>query len=390
MTSNEINTSLIISRGRRAVRIALLYTFDRIFGSTPYSAELLKTLDALLESQAAQRWIDDLLLRILPNSPELVRLLSRPNGLELTAGLLCEFADQTILSQLSGSDLAQARAIVAQMYEQFQETLKGFEGDGLSALGDELEVDFDTLAREPERLRKIFPPRGIGLGAAEISKLEEALGFSISDRGGDGRTDEYVQAMFPFLLQIAYAPHELGRGSPAANSPLWEWVGVKKPSNHHHISQEQAINLVVTGLTNFFSRMAEQNNRQEMLRYFIARHLRQEYDLGVGRGYESIKFSGFEEKREAQDIWGNDLPPWDPPDPASIQAFEKAESLMMLESIYNAAPPAQREALELHYEAEKTGRFLADLCRERGKDPNLVRNNFQALKNSVRKKASRT
>jgi hypothetical protein len=347
-----------------------------VIGSNVSFTDWFKELAAGLEIAAPwnyyQQAIDNILFRLIEAVPELGPILAQPDGLEQVAERLSTAADQTISAQFSEADLAQAKATFERIVAKLQDGLKGTEGDGLSDLGDELDVDIETLAKEPERIRKVFPPRNIGLGHDEITRLEEALGFSVSDQGGDGRIDQYAQALFPFLLQIVHAPHELKGGTFPANSPVWKWARVKKPSKHGHKSPDQDIELAITGVTNLLSRMGEQNNRKEMVQYFIARHLRQDYGLGAGRGHEATEFSGFEEKRDTHDM------------------YEAADSRMMLEAIYDEAPPAQREAFELHYEAEKTGLSLADLCRERGKDPNLVRNNFQALKTSVRKKISQS
>lgn len=376
MTPSNATIDTILHRGRLAVHLALMHTLQRVFGSNPSFTDSVKGLatglDIAAPSNYYQQFINNIIFPVIEAVPKLGLILAQPDGLEQVAGILSTTADQIIYAQFSEADLAQAQATFELISAKLEDGLKGIEGDGLPDLGDELDVDIETLAKEPERVRKAFPPRNIGLGHKEITRLEEALGFSISDRGGDGGIDQYAQALFPLLLQIVNAPHELRCGILPSTSPVWKWAGVEKPSNQEHKSPDQDIELAITGVTTFLARMGEQNNRKELVKYFIARHLRQDYGLGAGRGYEATAFSGFEKKRATDDM------------------YESVELRLTLEAIYDAAPPAQREALALHHEAEITGRSVADLCRARGKDPNLVRNNLQALKNSVRKKNSRS
>lgn len=394
MTSNNIDVPSIITRGRLAIHIAQFYAFDQVTGSNALSASLSRELALFLDVEALpnpyQQQIDEVLIRFVQAAPQLVALLSHPDGLELAAGLLCEGVEQSISEQISESELAQTRAVFGLVCTNLQEALEGTTGDGLSVLGDALDVDIETIANEPERLRQAFPPREIGLGAAEVGKLEESLGFSVDDRGGAQSAANYAQALFPTLLQIANGSANMKLGNLSANSPVWQWAGTKKPTRQNPLSSDDAFDAATTAVANIFAHLAKQEGRQQIARYLLARLLRQEYSLGKGRGHESTPFSGVVGRGDSdpQDSESGVKPEWDPPEPEASQGPEEVDLRMTLDRIRESAPPAQQEAMDLYLESLESGKPLADICRELGKDPNLIRNNFQALKSSVRKKFS--
>jgi hypothetical protein len=375
-SSNTPIDPIVLYRGRVAVHVAIMHFLERVTGAN-VSIDLFKEWAALLDIAAPsnyyQQSIDNILLfPVIKAEPEIGAVLAQPDGLEQVAGPLCTIVDQAISAQFSEADLAQAQATFELISAKLEDGLKGIEGDGLSDLGNALDVDIETLAKEPERVRKAFPPRNIGLGHDEITRLEEGLGFSISDRGGDGGIDQYAQALFPSLLQIVRGPHELKGGTFPANSPVWKWAGVERPSNQEHKSPDQDIELVITAVTNFLARMGEQNNRKEMVQYFIARHLRQEYGLGAGRGHEAIKSSGFET--------------WEPADIHSMRGYDNVHLRSMWELVRSDVPPKQQEAMDIYWEAWTSGRTIDEVSRERGRKPVVVRNNLAALKRRLRAK----
>jgi len=154
-------------------------------------------------------------------------------------------------------------------------------------------------------------------------------------------------------------------GPTRANSPIWKWAGLEKPSPHETVSEDA----VLSALVRFLSFLGEQPNRQKMIAYYLSRMMRREYSLGAGRDRES------------------DAPIEDQADTSN--EFERLENRLDLktawEEIWDQAPPAQREAMRLQIEADSTGRTLADVARANDRDPNVVRNNLQAVKRSVRK-----
>ena len=79
---------------------------------------------------------------------------------------------------------------------------------------------------------------------------------------------------------------------------------------------------------------------------------------------------------------------WEPQDRKSTQGYEEIDQRMVLQAVYNNAPNAQQEAMRLYWDAEVSGDTVADLARAQGKDPNVVRNNFQALKRRVKRRDS--
>lgn len=220
---------------------------------------------------------------------------------------------------------------------------------------------------------------------SSVSNLESSLGFDAKQGEGEDGIDQYVQALFPTLLQIAFKPEDVEVGNFPYNSPIWKWAGMEKPTQDYALPSAEAIDLATTAIANLLAGMANQSRRQEMLQYFLAHLLRQDYGLGAGRGHEATTFSGFEEMRDHN--WAGseagDLPSWEPVDPVASSEYEAAEWRMMWQACHDAAPPAQREAMQLYHEADETGRPLAELRRERSKDPNLACNNFQALKKAV-------
>jgi hypothetical protein len=67
------------------------------------------------------------------------------------------------------------------------------------------------------------------------------------------------------------------------------------------------------------------------------------------------------------------------------RGFEEVEWRMQLESVAINAPPAQRDALGIYLEAEKTGTSINETAKAHGRDPATVRNNFKALSRKHRR-----
>jgi len=75
---------------------------------------------------------------------------------------------------------------------------------------------------------------------------------------------------------------------------------------------------------------------------------------------------------------------------ALLDSLNVVEQRQVLQELLDELPAAQREAVGIHLEAQKSSRTVADVARERGRDPNLVRNNFAALRKAMARSCSPT
>ena len=159
--------------------------------------------------------------------------------------------------------------------------------------------------------------------------------------------------------------------STRASAPAWPGFRDIRSSGPNTLTEYfQALRVFLTWC------VANDDNSRELIGYVIGHVLRERYGLAKGRrtyptGTLDQRGSGMSLK------FGNS---------AGTRDYEEIEALMDLEAIRLAAPPAQRDAIDIFLEAEQAGVPVAEICHERGRDPNLVRNNLQALKRAVKKR----
>ena len=380
---------ILARRTAFAIHVAMCGTFGQLLGRdvtgsmmplwdpgsplNTYGLDLRRRATALLEAV-----------------PEIRRLVTQENWLIPTARLVHEANQQVISARFSESEIQEAQSSLEGFTEILQDAFRGIEGGGESPLGDDAEVDLETLAREPWRLRAAIPPGWLGLSPRELERLESVLGIDLSDTGdAAGNRDEYAQTILPLLIdQITFMEtltDEARGGLRRRNSRLWKWAGTPKPEKDGPIDY----GALAVAMRNLFKMMSTVEQRRRMLGYLVGIQLRRQYGLSEGR-----KTDNFSQRAE----WGSlgrsraegrqGSPPWEPEDVDSAGGFEEVEARIVVQAILEAAPLAQREAVELYLEAAKLGQSVSALCRERGKDPNLVRNNYQALKRKVKERSS--
>ena len=315
--------------------------------------------------------------RILEDSPELHELLSNDDWEDTVLVPYYAMVQDQMSQQISPEQLEQLHAELDGALPGFMDRLKDIQGDGLSPLGDSLEVDVETLAQEPSRLREVFSPNHLGLHPRELGQLEDSLGTYLSRGADESGTDQFAQTIFPHLLQISTSPEGVELPPLRSNSPVWQWLGIPKPTAGHQGTLAEALE-PTAGLFEF---LGQQQQRQELARYMLARILRQEY--GLNRGRKLVPGSSRDPDSDA--IAGSSEPD-SYRDTAAETGFANIDDQVLLQNLLAAASPAQMEAVQVYYAAAKLGRPVADICRELGRDPNLVRNNFQAFRRKVKVK----
>ena len=124
-----------------------------------------------------------------------------------------------------------------------------------------------------------------------------------------------------------------------------------------------------------------QRHRLLLARYMLTRILRNEYGLNRGRRV----VGEFWQNPDVGANYGSSEP-----NPSRYLAaepgFSEVDDQVLLEELLTVASPAQREAVEVYWEAARSGKPLSDICRSLGRDPNVVRNNFQAFRRKVKAK----
>ena len=243
---------------------------------------------------------------------------------------------------------------------QIQTELAMVHGDGIPPLGEEMETDTETIAREPWRLAQTVPIEKLGLVARERRNLENALRVSLSDRVG------YSEAVLPTLLEFAVRPEAVERPPLTASSRVRKWAGISFPKKGTQDPEDQGIGLAMGAVANLMRKMGTLEGRKEVMGYVLGRQLRHEYGLGKGRGHEEVSL---EADGEIQ---------------AGIAGYPEAEARLDLETLLEQAPPKQRQALEIYLESARTGRTVESLARERDLSPVTVRNNYKAFRKKHR------
>lgn len=196
------------------------------------------------------------------------------------------------------------------------------------------------------------------------------------DRADSG-TDHFVQAIFPHLLQVSTNPQSVKLPHLRRDSPVWQWLEIAKPEKGHRMTVGETLE----PMASLFEFLGQQRHRQEMARYMLARMLRQEYGLNRGRkvvpgsspGPDPYANSGSAEPDSYRDT-------------AAETGFANIDDQVLLQNLLAAASPAQMKAAQAYYAAAKSSKPVADVCRDLGLDPNLVRNNFQAFRRKAQAK----
>lgn len=153
------------------------------------------------EAKPYVRHLHSILYQSVRVRPELVELLETDEGVRKFTELLIPVFAGTVASRLgSDPDLQLMQGAAERAFQELNQAVTDLEGDGQPALGHELEVDLETLVKEPSRLHKALPLGTLGLGEREREELAEALGADLKSR------DEYAQTILPHLLQVATAP----------------------------------------------------------------------------------------------------------------------------------------------------------------------------------------
>ena len=153
------------------------------------------------------------------------------------------------------------------------------------------------------------------------------------------------------------------------DSPIWKWAGIEKPDP----PEDPDLDAIVEPIGNLLRRMGTQANRKEMFAYGLANALRSNYGLNTGRHtYSESNVADGESLHEIRD-------------PQSDHDLEASESRLDIGTIRSRLPPKQKEAVDIYLEADKQGVSFADVCRERRRDPNVVRNNLSAVRKKMAK-----
>ena len=349
-------------RGVLALHGSHLQLFCLLFGPRLWS-EIQTEMAAALDPWSPIGYglfLRDRLNQLLGQAPEFVTVLEQPNGLETALDFFCQVAESELNRQVSRDELQDSQVQMASMLGQMKAELAEVKGDGKAPLGEELEVDIETIAREPWRMQKAIPLRALGLGAREVKNLETALGVSLSATEGL-HAAEYTQTILPTLLQMAVRPEAVERPPLTASSRVWKWAGISFPKKGTQDPEDQGIGLAMGAVANLMRKMGTLEGRKEVMGYVLGRQLRHEYGLGKGRGHEEVSL---EADGEIQ---------------AGIAGYPEAEARLDLETLLEQAPPKQRQALEIYLESARTGRTVESLARERDLSPVTVRNNYKAF-----------
>jgi hypothetical protein len=157
-----------------------------------------------------------------------------------------------------------------------------------------------------------------------------------------------------------------------ANHPLRKTMGIN-PNTEFTAEQADVLGTsLVTGIFNLL------NGPQQVLRYLLGGALRHQYGLSRGRDVVSARDL---EKTTVDDVSDS---AWDPEDATSLRGYEDVDIRLTWESVRSQAPPKQREAMDIYWEARTSGRTVDEVSLKRGRKPVVVRNNLAALKRKLR------
>ena len=259
-------------RGVLALHGSHLQLFCLLFGPRLWS-EIQTEMAAALDPWSPIGYglfLRDRLNQLLGQAPEFVTVLEQPNGLETALDVFCQVAESELNRQVSRDELQNFQVQMASMLGQMKAELAEVKGDGKAPLGDELEVDIETISREPWRMQKAIPLRALGLGAREVKNLETALGVSLSATE-ELHAAEYTQTILPTLLQMAVRPDAVERPPLTAKSRVWDWIGISPPTGESPVSVEQRMRLAMGAVANLMRKMATIEDRKEVMGYVLGR-----------------------------------------------------------------------------------------------------------------------
>ena len=292
-------------------------------------------------------FLRDRLNDLLGRFPELVNILEHPDGLERALDVFCQVAESELNRQASGDELQAFQEQMAPMWSQMKAELAGVQGDGKPPLGDELDVDIETVAREPWRMKRGIPLNALGLGARERRNLEAALGVSLN-ADDDPQGAEYTQTILPTLLELVVGPDAVERPPLTAKSRGWAWTGTSPPTGEPSVTTEQSLAKAMGAVAGLLKKLGTIEGRQEIVGFILGQQLRHEYGLGRGRGHKSAPFDNDQEI------------------PAGIDGYPEVEAHLDLDAMLKGAPPRQRATIEIYMESDRTVHTVEALARESG------------------------
>ena len=249
-----------------------------------------------------------------------------------------------------------------------QDRIGDAKGDTLPALGDELNVDRQTLENESWRLRKAFPPNQLGLHRRERLQLDQELGGMAAESGPDG-VDRYAQDLWLQCWRLAFRPGDVGPLRLGQSEAFWAMIGREKPSLTDKISADE----LADATADVLKFLGAQPNRLKFVRLILGRLVRHEHGLSRRRKeQEAEAIDLVSHHRLSVDLGGR-----------PFVGHEEINADMKIEQIIEETTPARAEAVEIYREAEATGWSVAHLARARGRKPVSVRNNLRHLEKSL-------
>ncbi len=168
------------ARGFLALHISYLYLIQRFVGPTLWPVvqrDLTPVLDQM-EHTPWGRFIQGRFCELVGRAPELVPILEQSDGLERALDIFCEAAEPMLSQQVSDQELDAGHKQLASAMGQLETELAIVQGDGKPPLGEEMEIDLESVANEPLRMYNAIPPRALGLGKWERGNLKASLGVS--------------------------------------------------------------------------------------------------------------------------------------------------------------------------------------------------------------------
>ena len=217
----------------------------------------------------------------------------------------------------------------------------------------------------PEVAAEVIPPVQL-VGRREASRLMALLG-----------REGYGEILQGYVWQILNRPGTLTRPRLRDRTPdpstMTEAID---PQRAPELAADQFVNAIQ-------SWMSGPDILAGWLRLRLGSVFRVEYGLSKGR--KTFLQAGFKQEHRSGDQGDPSHISWDPADPSGTYSYDEIEQRLLLDTISDQAPPAQREAIEIYLEAARSGRSIQDVSSERGRDPVVVRNNMAALKRRLRK-----
>ena len=181
------------------------------------------------------------------------------------------------------------------------------------------------------------------------------------------------------IWQILMRPGTVDIPPMKGNHPLFKKLGLDRSTPFNR--EESALLLV--------SSIAHLVNSPELpgasMRRVLGSVLRDQFGLSRGRMTEVATV--VKDRRAREDV-SDDV--WDPEDTFSMRGYEEIDARLTWEALWREASPKQQEAMDIYNESEHSGRSIDEVSRDRGRNPVVVRNNFQALKRKLSRKNPKT